>query len=445
MAPSPTPTPAAATERALAAIAALDSRLRACISLVPDARERAQALTARPPARPLRGLTVAVKDNLDVLGTVRTDGLPPPHRPPARRDSTAVARLRSAGAVVVAKANLEALALGATTQNRTWGSCRNPWDEKRVPGGSSGGSAVAVAAGMCDLALGTDTGGSVRNPAALCGISALRPTPGLVPSDQVTPLSPKFDVVGPMARNVDQLGAMLAALSGVAPARPAPDRLEGLRVAVPERYFFDELDPPVARGMDAVLELLAAGGAVVRPVALAGAQAAADALAVLLNAEAAQVHAWALNDERVDPEVRDRLRLGAGATPRALATARRVVADWRRALETVFEGHDIILVPTTPTVAPLIDSAHLITLSRAINRCNAPWSLAPLPALTLPCASDGLPVGVQLVGRAGSDFALLDIGRDVQRRSDWHERRAPVLRRGGAAPEPREPDARTRA
>jgi aspartyl-tRNA(Asn)/glutamyl-tRNA(Gln) amidotransferase subunit A len=298
---------------------------------------------------------------------------------------------------------------------------------------------------MCDLALGTDTGGSVRNPAALCGISALRPTPGLVPSDNVTPLSREFDVIGPMARSVDQLEAMLAALSGVAAAPSVPDQLQGLRVAVLEEYFFDELDTAVARGMDAVLELLTAGGAVVRRVAVAGAQAAADALAVLLNAEAAEVHAWALNDERVDSEVRDRLRLGAEATPRALAMAREVAVEWRGALEDVFEAHDVIVVPTTPTVAPLIDSAHLIALSRAINRCNAPWSLAHLPALTLPCASDGLPVGAQLVGPAGSDFELLDIGRAVQRRSDWHERRAHLLTRGDGAPGPREPDAHTRA
>jgi Asp-tRNA(Asn)/Glu-tRNA(Gln) amidotransferase A subunit family amidase len=121
-----------------------------------------------------------------------------------------------------------------------------------------------------------------------------------------------------------------------------------------------------------------------------------------------------------------------------------VAVDWRGALEDVLEAHDVIVVPTTPTVAPLIDSAHLIALSRAINRCNAPWSLAHLPALTLPCASDGLPVGAQLVGPAGSDFELLGVGRAVQRRSDWHERRAPLLTRGDGAPGPREPDAHTR-
>jgi Asp-tRNA(Asn)/Glu-tRNA(Gln) amidotransferase A subunit family amidase len=264
---------AAHVDEGLRAIRALDPTLRACIHVREDeASLEARDVDAGVRSGPLAGWTLAVKDNMDLAGSVRTDGLAPGHPPPAQRDATAVRRLRDAGAVVLAKTNLEALSLGATTQNPAWGACRNPWDLTRVPGGSSGGSAVAVAAGMVDAAVGTDTGGSVRNPAALCGISALRPTPGWIPTDGVTPLSPDFDVVGPMARSAGALRAMLAVLAG----RPAPHRLpaalRGLRVGVPDEFFYDDLHPEVAGGCETLLDLLAAAGAALRPVRLRGAQ-----------------------------------------------------------------------------------------------------------------------------------------------------------------------------
>lgn len=400
----------------LDAIHRLDDHLRACILVREDA-------TTEP--GPLRGWTIAVKDNMDVAGTVRTNGLPPPHAPAAERDAEPVRRLRAAGAAIVAKTNLEELSFGATTQNAWWGRCRNPWDPSRLPGGSSGGSAVAVAAGMVDAALGTDTGGSVRNPAAFCGVSALRPSMGWIPTEGVTPLSPRFDAVGPMARRVHELRDLLAVLARRRPR--ALRRLETLRVGVPEAFFYDDLHPAVAAGCQAAIDEL---GAAVRPVALRGAAGTPDALAVLLNAEAAAIHADRIEDERVDPQVRDRLALGARATNGERAAARRDADRWERAVAAAFEAVDLLLVPTTPMPAPAIDATHMVAVSRRINHLNAAWSLARLPALALPCGSDGdgLPVSAQVVGPPGGDWTLLDVGAAIQERTDWHERRPPIHR-----------------
>lgn len=394
----------------------LDDHLRAYIHVCEGA--------ASEPG-PLHGWTIAVKDNMDVAGTVRTDGLPPPHPPPAAGDAEPVRRLRAAGAAIVAKTNLEELSFGATTQNAWWGRCRNPWDPSRLPGGSSGGSAVAVAAGMVDAALGTDTGGSVRNPAAFCGVSALRPSMGWVPTDGVTPLSPRFDVVGPMARRAEELRALLAVLA----RRRPPERraLEELSVGVPQAFFYDDLNPAVAAGCQAVIDEL---GTAARRVDLPGAAGTPDALAILLNAEAAAIHADRIEDERIDPQVRDRLALGARATAAERAAARRHADRWERAVAAAFEDVDVLLVPTTPMPAPAIDGTHMVAVSRRINHLNAAWSLARLPALALPCGSDsdGLPVSAQLVGPPGGDWTLLDAGAAIQERTDWHQRRPPIHR-----------------
>jgi aspartyl-tRNA(Asn)/glutamyl-tRNA(Gln) amidotransferase subunit A len=405
----------AQVRRSREVIRRLDPHLRACILV----RHEADG----PGPGPLHGWTMAVKDNMDVAGTVRTDGLAPPHPPPAERDSEVVRRLHAAGAVVVAKANLEELSFGATTQNAWWGRCRNPWDVSRLPGGSSGGSAVAVACGMVDAALGTDTGGSVRNPAAFCGISGLRPSVGWIPMDGVTPLSPDYDVVGPMARAVSELRALLAVLADRRP--PARRGLDGLRVGIPETFFYDDLDPAVTAGCDAIRAVLTAAGARLLPVGLRDAATTPDALAILLNAQAAETHPALLDDERIAAQVRDRLSLGRRASARERAAAREVAMRWERELADAFERVDILLVPTTPMPAPPIDGEHMVTVSRQINRLTAPWSLARLPALALPCGNDagGLPVGAQLVGPRDADWLLLDAGAAIQARSDWHERR----------------------
>ena len=417
-------------EQSIARITARDHALRACVRVRAEARDEAALIDQRSESAretPLAGWTVAVKDNTDVAGTVRSDGLGPPHPPPATVDATSVARLRRAGAVILAKANLEQLSFGATTQNDHWGACRNPWDLTRIPGGSSGGSAVAVAAGLVDVALGTDTGGSLRNPASFCGVSALRPTHGLVPVDGVTPLSPSMDVVGPIARTVAELRLVLGVLAGCAPdPEPAAD-LTGLRVGVPSDYFFDALDGRVAAGLEELIALLRTHGAVLRPVMLSGVPGAAEAAAVQLNAEAAlSLRAW-WDDQRISPGIRERIELGRAATGGDRARAASVGAMWRDAVAAAFAGVDVILIPATPFPAPAIETRNLVTLSRAINRCNGVWSLIGVPSLVIPVAAtaEGLPVGAQLIAPAGGDARLLAIGEAIQSHSDWHLHTAP--------------------
>jgi aspartyl-tRNA(Asn)/glutamyl-tRNA(Gln) amidotransferase subunit A len=416
-----------AVDRSLEAIRSLDGDLRACI-LVRRDEALAEEREHWDPAGPLRGWTIGVKDNMDVAGTVRTDGLRPPHGPPAAADSEAVRRLRAAGAVVVAKTNVEELSFGATTQNAWWGRCRNPWDRERIPGGSSGGSAVAVAAGLVTAALGTDTGGSLRNPAALCGVSALRTTWGLIPFDGVTSLSPDFDVVGPIARSAAELGLVLDALVPDGRLAGPPATLAGARIGIPSEFFYEDLHPDVAAGADAVVAELTAAGAALHAVRLDGAAAARDALAVLLNAQAADLHPHWLEDDRVAPMIRDRIALGRDASERDREAAAAVATSWRAAVGRCLEDVDALLVPTTPMPAPPIDDEHMVAVSKRVNRLNAPWSLAGLPALTVPAPMGpaGLPVGVQLVGPPLADRRLVELAQALQLRIDWHSKRPPA-------------------
>lgn len=415
----------ARTRAGLARIDAIDGDLGACLLVRREAL--AEAATIAPDA-PLAGWTLAVKDNTDVAGTVTTDGVAPPHPSPAAADATAVRRLRAAGAVIVAKANLEQLSFGATTQNRWAGACRNPWDRDRIPGGSSGGSAVAVAAGLVDAALGTDTGGSLRNPASFCGVSALRPTHGLVPVAGVTPLSPSMDVVGPLARSVAELRPLMHALTAGRLSPVADATLTGVVVGVPERWFLDELEPAVATAFDALLELLRAHGARLRPLALAGVADVPEAMAALQNSEAARsLRPW-WDDPRLEPGIRDRLELGRAVDDRALARAERVADAWRRTVTDALAQVTVIATPATPFTAPAIAADDLVALSRRINRCTGVWPLTGVPALSLPLelSPQRLPIGGQLVGAYGDDDRLLAIGAAVQAVSDWHRRTPPV-------------------
>ncbi|MFG1907640.1 amidase [Kribbella sp. NPDC048928] len=377
----------------------------------------------------LSGWTFAIKDNTDIQGVAKTDGLGPPLPRPAVRDAEVVRRLRAAGATIVGTANLEELSFGATTQNPVWGACRNPWDLQRIPGGSSGGSAVAVAAGLVRAALGTDTGGSLRNPAAFCGVSALRPSHGLVPTLGVTPLSPSMDVVGPIAQSVEDLGTVLEVLVG-GPLRPAAGDLAGLAVGVPSTYFLDDLEPAVAHGFDAFLELLTRCGArIVVLTDLGDVDAVHAAMAALQNSEAVRGLQPYWDDPRVSDGIRGRIEAGRAVTTDEIEKAAAVAARWRTAVDNALQDVDVIAVPATPFVAPVAAADDLTQLSRRINRLTGSWSLTGTPVLALPTAPapSGLPVGVQLVGGRGADGRVLAIGERIQRESDWHLRSPDVL------------------
>ncbi|MGC4109910.1 MAG: amidase [Nocardioides sp.] len=404
--------------------ALLDSELNRTLGALVQAAD-----PGSPPAGPLSGWTIAVKDNTDVAGTVRSDGLRGPWRRPATADAEVVRRLRAAGASIVAKANLEELSFAATTQNPYWGACRNPWDPERIPGGSSGGSAVAVAAGLTTAAIGTDTGGSLRNPASFCGVTTIRPTHGLVPTAGVTPLSPSLDVVGPLARSALEVRALLDVMAGGPPLPRTVSSLRGLRVGIPTSWFLDDLDDATAAGLDSMIELLRGQGAELSAVDTGDVEAAHRAMAVLQNSEAVrQLHGF-WDDPRVSDGIRERMRVGRDVTPDEVDAACDVRDAWRARVDDFWTTQDVLLMPATPFVAPPIAGGDLTRISREINRLTGCWSLTGLPVVVLPTEAANLPVGVQLVGPAGGDGDLLAAAELVQAVTGWH-RRIPSLYAG---------------
>jgi aspartyl-tRNA(Asn)/glutamyl-tRNA(Gln) amidotransferase subunit A len=391
---------------------------------------------------PLDGLPIAVKDNIDVAGVRATRGSRFFADRVPEEDAEVIRRLRAAGAVVIGKATLHEFAYGATTDNPHYGACRNPWDLDRVPGGSSGGSGAAVAADLCLAALGSDTGGSVRIPAALGGTSALRPTYGLVSTRGTWPISASLDTVGPMARSIADVAALLAVIAGYdrddvhAVEHPYEDPVAdlaggvaGLRVGLPRTMFFKDLAPGIAESTQAVADVLADLGAQLVEVALDGAEEAMTTANALIRAEATGLHAERL---ATDPgsfgaDVRRRLELGNAITGPQVGQALAVMREWRLRVLQAFDDVDLLLTPTTNATAPRREGADMIEVTAGLTRFTYPWSLAGLPAASVPSglAPDGLPTGAQLAAAPWRDALVLRAGHAIQQVTDWHRLRPP--------------------
>jgi aspartyl-tRNA(Asn)/glutamyl-tRNA(Gln) amidotransferase subunit A len=442
------------TERFLERIETLDGEIDAFITVAGDsaleqARAADGALARGSVLGPLHGFPVALKDNIDTRGLRTTIGSSffADRVPDADADVTA--RLRSAGAVILGKLNLHEFAYGATNDNAHYGQCRNPWDLDRIPGGSSGGSGAAVAAGLCAAALGTDTGGSVRIPAALNGISALRPSDGRVSLTGVFPISLTFDTVGPMARTVSDLAAMIGVLAGYDDAdprsvdAPVPDYmraldegLDGLRIGMPTSFYFDDVDDDIVALVRRAAEDFAGAGAEVLEIDLPGADDAVVDTTGTIRAESYAIHRGRLETEpeRFGDDVRRRLELGMSITGADYGLHRERARAWIRNVKRAFEQVDLILTPSTGTTAPQAGSEMIETTQRLV-RLTYGWSLAGLPALSLPCGlSDaGLPVGLQLAAPKLGEATLVRAGAAYQRETDWHLLEPPVSTTKGAA------------
>jgi Asp-tRNA(Asn)/Glu-tRNA(Gln) amidotransferase A subunit family amidase len=386
----------------------------------------------RSAGTPLAGLPVAVKDNIDVVGFACTAGTPAlaDWRPP--RDAAIVATLRSAGAVVIGKANLHELAIGITSNNPTFGPARNPHDLDLIAGGSSGGSAAAVAAGVVPLALGTDTAGSVRIPAALCGCVGYRPTSGRYPQDGVVPLSRTRDTVGLLTRDVADamlVDQLLTQTTGSAV------QLAGQRLGVPRPYFYDGLDPELRVVIDAALDRLADAGAVLietevpeldallAPVSLPLTlfEAVRD-LARYLDAHRCPIHTWEIVDAMAGPVERAWYENELWGDPVSDDTYRDIIASGRPAVIDAYrqcferDRLDALVMPTTRLPARpvgqddvvLIDGEPVPTLG-AYLRNTDPASVAGLPSISVPAGltESGLPVGLMFEAPAGHDARLL--------------------------------------
>ncbi len=432
-------------ELVLARIEAEQPRLNAYVTVMAEQARADARRVDRQRARgedpgPLAGLPVAVKDNIDVAGVPATRGSDFFRDRIPGHDAEVVRRLRAAGAVVVGKTALHEFAYGATTNNPHFGACRNAWDPERIPGGSSGGSGAALGADLCLAALGTDTGGSVRIPAALNGVSALRPTYGSVSNRGVFPISASLDTVGPMARSIDEVARVLAVVAGYDRDDPwaieheSPEvraRLDagaaGLRVGVPGSFFLDDVEPAIARNTRAVAGVLGELGAQVTELDVPGAERAVEATTVISRAEALGLHRDRLEREpgRFGEDVRLRLELAREIDGATLATAIARMREWRARMLRVFDEVDLLLTPTTPTGAPLVDEAEMIATTARLTRFTYAWSLAWLPAASVPSGlgDDGLPTGVQLAAAPWRDDLPLRAGHALQQATGHHRLR----------------------
>ncbi len=414
------------------------TRLHATIMLTPElalsGARRVDEARARGERLPLDGLPLVLKDNIDVAGVRTTVGSRLFADRVAAEDAEVTARLRAAGAVVLGKANMHELAFGATSQNEAFGHVVNPAARDRIPGGSSGGSGAAVAADLCVAAIGTDTGGSVRLPASLCGVSGLRPTYGAVSNRGVQPVSSSLDTVGPLARSVADIRSVLAAVAGHDPLDPTSR--EGTlelasgdgvsRVGIAESLV-ERSDPDVAACVRDVSDVFGELGATLVPVELAGWERAVEACGALIRAEALAVYGEALEShaELLEEGTRRRLRLAADVEAAELDELREERERWTAEVEQTLRTIDVLLLPTIPVRAPLAEGADTVATTAAVVPYTHVLSFVHVPSLSLPCGVDGegAPVGAQLAAARWRDGLVLDAGEAVQSRTSWHLRR----------------------
>ena len=441
--------PVELTQACLDRVAQVDDRLLSFICLAPDALEqarRAEAEIARGEWRsPLHGIPLGIKDNYLTADMPTTAGTTAPGIAFPLRDSAAVARLRRAGAVLIGKTRTHEFAWGNVTP-----PVRNPWALDRVPSGSSGGSGAAVAAGLCAAAMGSDTGGSIRMPAAACGVVGLKATFGRVSRDGIVPHSWSLDHAGPLTRSVADAALLMNVLAGYDPADPAcrdepvPDYraaldqpINGLRLGVCRNHFFDDNQEDVQRAVEAALHDLARQGATVVDFTIPNLAYGLAAIFAIELASSTAYHDVSLREGRVQhytPDVRQLVEIGRFVTGPDYLKAEQVRAvlmeDFRRALDRV----DVILGPTTPITAWKIGewTARIGDRDESVLaaswRFTFPYNLTGLPAISVPCGFDrhGLPIGLQIAGRPFDEATVLRVAHAYERTHEWKER-APAL------------------
>ena len=417
-------------EDCLRRIDADNPRLNAFIQILAEDARRQAAEADRELANgvdrgPLHGVPVSVKDVFDIAGTVTTAASRVREGIVASRDALAVTRLRRAGAVIVGKTNLHEFAFGTTNEDSAFGPARNPLDDTRSPGGSSGGSAASIVAGMALATLGTDTGGSIRIPAAACGLVGLKPGYDELPADGVVPLSRTLDHVGPLTATVTDAWHMLHALRDRAPAKPlSVTPVRSLRLGVPRQYFCDVLDDDVRCAFATALDTLRSEGATLAEVDVPHASLIASIYLHIVFGDAAAYHADALDTmpDKYTPNVRLRLEMARYVTAEDYVRAldgRRVL---RREVDSSLSGIDALVLPTLPIVAPPIGVVTVQIGERhepvrnLMLRLTQLFNLTGHPAITLPCgaSASGLPCGLQLVGVTGQTDNLLHLAAGVE-------------------------------
>jgi aspartyl-tRNA(Asn)/glutamyl-tRNA(Gln) amidotransferase subunit A len=418
-------TSAAVTDECLSRIQADNATLNAFILVMADdarrqAREMDAELAAGRDRGPLHGVPISVKDLIDVRGTATTAASRVRAGHVADRDAAAIAHLRQAGAVIVGKTNLHEFAFGTTNEDSAYGPARNPRDPSRSPGGSSGGSAASVAAGMALATIGTDTGGSIRIPAAACGIVGLKPTIGEVSTDGVIPLSHTFDHVGPLTQSVADACLVYHALLGDhAAALPVPGPLTGIRLAVPRKYFCDVLDTDVRARFEEAVARLRHGGAHVDEIDIHHTEEISPVYLHIQLADASAYHAATLEatPDLYTRPVRLRLEMGRYVLAEDYVRALHGRDRLQRMTDAALAQHDALLLPTLPIPAPPIGAATVDVAGKAepvrtmMLRLTQLFNVTGHPAIAIPMGSTkaGLPCSAQLVGCRTQTDALLRV------------------------------------
>ncbi len=457
------------TESVFQRISSTESKVRSYITLcrdaaVEEAKRADERLKRGEGSSPLLGIPVALKDIFLTRGLLTTcaskilGNFIPPY------DATAVRKLKEAGAVVTGKTNMDEFAMGSSTENSAFAATRNPWNPERVPGGSSGGSAAAVAADQCIAALGTDTGGSIRQPASCCGIVGMKPTYGRVSRYGVIAFASSLDQVGPMTKDVTDCALMLEAIAGHDPSdstsvdAPAPaytgflnGDIKGLRVGIPREYFIRGMQPEVEQGVKDAIRLLEKNGARIEEISLPRTEYAVAVYYIIATAEASSNLArydgmkygyrapakdltetyMKSREEGFGAEVKRRIMLGtyalsAGYYDAYYLKAQKVRALIKRDFAEAFRKCDAIVTPTAPTTAFKIGEKTQDPLQMYLSDIfTISANLAGLPGLSLPCGFDGegLPIGMQIIGKHFDEAAILRLAFAYEQATEWHKRK----------------------
>lgn len=460
------------TQAVLSHIEKVEPRVHSLITITPELALTAAAksdamLNDEKQCGPLTGIPIVVKDNISTKGTLTTAGSKmlsnfiPPY------DAHVVTRLREAGAIIVGKGNLDEFAMGSSNENSAFQPTRNPWNTNLVPGGSSGGPAAAVSTGECYIALGSDTGGSIRQPSALCGVVGMKPTYGLVSRYGLIAFASSLDQIGPIARDVQDCADMLTVIAGHDPrdstssptakfsySARARTNLEGVKIGVPREYLVTGMEKGVKAAYESALQVLESLGASVTEISLPLTDLALAVYYIIAPSEAmanlarydgfkyghssSQADdAWDLmklsRGEAFGAEVKRRIILGgyalsAGYYDAYYKKAQQVRSLIRKEFSEFFQKFDVLVTPTSPTVAFKVGSRAKEPLSMYMSDiCTIPANIAGLPAISVPAGNSGnLPVGLQIVGPPSADSRVISIAHSYEQATPWHLEHPPL-------------------
>jgi aspartyl-tRNA(Asn)/glutamyl-tRNA(Gln) amidotransferase subunit A len=446
--------PVELTQAALERISTLNQRLNAFITVLGD-----QALTTAQVAEremmsgqkrgPLHGIPIALKDLCATKGVRTTAGSKILRDYIPTDDATVTLRLAEAGTILLGKLHMNEFAYGPDGDNAHYGRVYNPWNLECITGGSSSGSGAGVAASLCLGALGTDTGGSIRIPSALCGIAGIKPTYGRVSRYGIMPLCWSLDHVGPMAKTVEDVALLLQSMAGydvkdpTSAQRPVPDYVaalsgdvRGLRLGIPQEYFFDMLDPEVEHAVRQAVEVMQGSGASVHEVSWPSLRYATLAALIIVLAEASAFHdAWIrTRSQDYHPDVALRLKWGLLLSASAYLKAQRLRTLMCRDVAQLWRQVDVLVTPATMMAAPRPGETQIrlnhrqMSTREAILRLMRPFNLTGLPAISVPCGftTTGLPIGLQIAGKPFDEATVLRLAHAYEQATDWHRRRPPI-------------------